>query len=415
LEPQFQLEFNGQQVQQQDINLLGEVSGLADDRVFAELLRMTPFGALVSKGILPYGHATSATEALVAPNGGTGSVLVRPFRAFVGSRTAAGTDARANWRDIRSGLSVAEGATSLDTTLNLAANASGDPRWDLVYAVVTVDALSSAIERKIKDVNTKVVNSQNVVVYKTTTVTLQVLQGTPAASPVWPTIPNDSGSTYKIPIAYVRIPNGFTSGSTVLTTDIAVQAPILRVGIGGRGVSPASSHYTVSTSEQQSWGSTGTRKLAWIPPDLAAAETMLVALDVTDFNPANWSHQNNSVIDDRDWRGRIARTTLSANADTTPFADCPFPWNVTELPSSGFYVPNANSTVNYTSHAVGSTLVPQQSTTRSTVVSWDNGSGWGVGLYVDHADSGKLKVSITGTPGSSFLFVIDWFGPYTNK
>src|SRR5689334_8947870 len=112
MENRFQHSLNGQSVQQADLNLLGETSALADDRVFAELFRMQPYdGATVRKGVLPFGHSASANAGLVVPNGATGSVLVNPLRAFVGSRTAVATSAKANWRDIRSALAV--GSTTL--------------------------------------------------------------------------------------------------------------------------------------------------------------------------------------------------------------------------------------------------------------------------------------------------------------
>ncbi len=111
-EPQFQLVDNGQEVQQADFDLLGQTSGLADDRVLAEFLRFPPYTGTVVKAIYPYGTSTSASAATVsAPGTASGSVLINPFRAIVGSRTAAATDALKSWRDVRSGVLVGGGGS----------------------------------------------------------------------------------------------------------------------------------------------------------------------------------------------------------------------------------------------------------------------------------------------------------------
>lgn len=316
MENRYQHTLNGQSVLQADLNSLGEVSALADDRVLAELYRLTPYnGSTVQKGILTFSHQASGNTALVAPNGASGTVKVSPFRAFVGSRTAVATDAKKNWRDIRSAILV--GTTTLELTSSIFAdNGTGNPRWDLVYAAVTVDANAASVTRKMKDSITKVISSVSVVTQLATTVVLGVQAGTAAASPVWPTVPADAAGVYYIPLAYVRIPNGFGASSTVLKTDIAIVAPALTPsrGSGGASLKVATSLYTLTTAQQQAWGSTGTRPTIYLPSSLTGAETLLVHLDLSNASSASWSHANDGVIDSRDWRGRLVKWHASVSS-----------------------------------------------------------------------------------------------------
>ena len=140
-EPQFFASLTGTEFQLSDALLIGQVSGLADDRVFAELIRMRPFDGQYRKMILPY--AWSFQDAFPAPGavapGATvqrsgfanSSVVVYPFRAIVGSRTAlnSGTELR-NWRDIRSGIYTPVGGVA-GTSFALAPNSSAAlvPWW----------------------------------------------------------------------------------------------------------------------------------------------------------------------------------------------------------------------------------------------------------------------------------------------
>lgn len=424
MESKFQLTLNGQQVITDDFNLLGETSALADDRVFAELFRISPYGgASVAKGILPYAHQTSSYAGLVVPNGATGQVLVNPFRAFVGSRTTAATNGKDNWRDVRSTLSV--GDTSLYQTVQLAANSSGDPRWDLVYASVSVDANGATVTRKRKDPATKAIAGTSVVTTLVTAVTVGVLQGTSAASPVWPTISADAGSTYYIPLAYVRVPNGFSASSTVLSTDIALQAPILKMSraMGVNTLEVADQHYVVTTAEQQAWGSTGTRKPMFMPPDIVGATSLIVAMDFNHASSANWSHQHQGVIDSRDWRYRFVKWSVSSGPGGAALGDT-MAWTDTSDSADPLGADSATATSPRITHGWGNTfnddLLGSPNTYDvcvgmvGTDLSYmDNAAA--VILYVDHADGGKLKVSVTGIPGCTLFAWLDFSAPYTNR
>lgn len=434
-EKRFKLDYDGQAVIQGDMNLLGESSGLADDRVLAELLRLTPYdGSTVARGIMPY---RSGTTALVAPNGASGSVVVSPFRAVIGSRTAVATDALANWRDIRSGISVAEGSSSLTQSVSFAANSSGNPRWDLVYSAVTIDANGPTSSRLVKDPGTGVVNAQTVSQYMRTTVSLAVVTGTAAASPVWPSAPSDAGSTYYVPIAYVRIPNGFSASSTVATTDVALVAKILHISgaTGSIRSAVADSHQTLSTARQQAWGSSGTRPNIFIPPTVGGGETLVCYFDFSSATSSNWSHQTGDTVDSRDWRGRLCRANFMfrgvTNTSTSSTNDATPAWNTaagangfpyadgsgfTDVQSPGataaFIGFDISQTIN--THSGSITYVAYPKPSRFANV----GTGVAVVLYVDHADSGKLKVQFAGgsDPGRIHaIFWLDFTGPYTNK
>ena len=139
MEPRFQISQNGQELQKDDVNLVAHEAALADDRVLAELLRLAPFdGQRVAKAILPFGHAGAAGPT-VAPNGPTGSVLISPFRAVIGSRSPVQVGAKDCWRDIRSAIFTA-GPFALTSIVGFNPNPTSTPRWDLVCAAVAVDA-----------------------------------------------------------------------------------------------------------------------------------------------------------------------------------------------------------------------------------------------------------------------------------
>ena len=416
MENRYQHTVNGQSVLQGDLNGLAEVAALADDRLIAELFRLQPFdGATVRKGILTHRHAASGPAGLVATNGATGSVLVNPFRAVVGSRTAVATDAKMNWRDLRSAIAV--GSTTLAQTVALAANASGNTRWDLVYAAVAVDANAASVTRKVKDPTTKLVTSQSVVTQLATTVSIGVVAGTPAASPSWPAVPSDSGGVYYVPLAYVRVPDGFGAASTVITREISLQAPVLQISpaSGAMSVGPADGQHTLTSAQQAAFGLGNTRPSFFMPPDMVGGSSLLVALDLLHPSSANWSHQDGGVVDSRDWRDRLSRFTA------TVFFGQP-EWATYVVGISNFPGPAASATWNSSSGVIfgmGSTFNSGGVNARAcniygfSVSEMDDGAT--VALYADHADGGKLKVSIIGTPGVFVFIWLDQSAPFSNR
>lgn len=421
MENQFQLANNGQSVLKADLDGLGETSGLADDRVLAELFRLTPYdGATVARGILPYGSSATASVGTIVPNGASGTVLVEPFRAVVGSRTAVATDAKKNWRDIRSAIGI--GTTTLAQTISLAANASGNPRWDLLYAAVSVDGNNASVLRKVKDPTTKVITEQSVVTTLATTVAIGVVAGTPAASPDWPAVPADAGSTYYIVLGYVRVPNGFSAASTVLPTDIADQAPVVSLShvTGASSLQIANGQYTVggaqlSAAMVQAWGASGTRPRIYLPPSTSGGDELLVAVDLS---TGNTSIATGGVVDSRDWRNRICKWTagigVAYSAGTVDFV-----WKAPSLLALPGSLSEKNTSQAAGSqgavHGVGATLL------NGFIVAYLFGdnvpvmpNGSIVYLFVDHADGGKLKITYSGAPNCQLLFWIQFTAPWGN-
>lgn len=412
MEPQPQILNNGQSILVGDFNALGEAAALADDRVLAELFRLQPFdGATVRRGIMPYNHAAWGALQFVAPNGATGSVLVNPFRAFIGSRTAVGTNAKANWRDTRSAVGV--GSTTLAQVVTFAANASGNPRWDMIYAAVAVDANSASVFRKVKDPTTKAIASASTVVTKVTTVALGVQAGTPGASPSWPAAPADAAGTYYIPLAYVRIPNGFTAGSTIAKTDIAEAAPTLALSsaTGGSSLQIANRHFTpeaanaLTTAKVQTWGSTGTRPNMFLPPLMGGVDGLVVAVDL---RTGVESHVTTGLVDSRDWRGRLARWTASIHTDDFPWAG-----------GTGHRAAMTGAAITdmVGNSGFGNTMVGAA----SRMVAFLNGAHHAfmpdtstIGIYCDNLDGGKLKVSYLNAPNVTAIFWIEFTPPWGN-
>lgn len=420
MEKKFQIQLNGQQVQVDDLNLLGKVAGLADDRVFAELFRITPFnGTTATKAILPHAHQTSGTTQTIAPNGATGSVQIHPFRAFVSSRTAEATEARDNWQDIRSGLSVAYGATDREIIKTLASNVSGNPRWDLVYAIVAVDADGDTVSRKQKDAVTKAITNQTVVLDKITGVTIGVQTGTPAASPVFPAAPADAAGVYYIPLAAVRVPTGFGSTSTVLATDIAMIAPILKMSgaTGSATLEPSNGTYdttgvVIGPTKQQVWGSSGNAPNIFIASSVVGKQELVFAVDLTTGTP---SHIDGATIDDRDWRNRVCKWTISCDVSANKFA-----W---EGDFASALIPDANQTkpgdwgTSQNMSGVGSSFSAGVSKPEAAILYLDNtmvantgGGTWSIRLRAD-GPNGQLRIYYTGTPACKILFWLEFSGP----
>ena len=437
MEHNYNLVFDGQAVYQADWNDLGTTAALADDRVLQELLRM-PFynGTTASRGILRYDAFSlglTPVTAQINPNGATGSVLVKPFRALIGSRTVLATDARKNMQDVRSGLNVADGATVQDTTVSFGANSSGNPRWDAVYAVVSLGAAGPTVTRKVKDPSTAALTSQSVSTYTITSIAVATTAGTAAASPVFPAIPSDSGSNYYIILGYVRIPNGFSGTSTVATSDICDQAPVLSMSraLGVKTLEPANQSYVLSTAQQQAWGSTGTRPVIYMPPGMTGESSMLVAVDLT--VP---THTNGQVVDSRDWRGRLCFWQCAIGNGGSALPTGGPAWGhsppTTILPDGSGASGGNNLTSNGTNSltwgyqtwqcGIGNTMYNNGSAMTVANVPAASAhlaatslaaSGY-VALYADPTNSGKLTLAINGTPGGAYIFKLDFSAPFGN-
>ena len=375
-EEQYVHSVNGEEVQQADINLMSSTGALADDHVLAELLRLVPYSGAVAKAILPYAHQATTT-ATVSSGGATGGVVVSPFRAIAGTRdTAANIGPRANWNDVRSGIFT--GPTALVAALPLVANTSATQRWDLVYALLALDATGQTVNRYCKDPATELVSVVSVVRTKVQSVSVGVVQGTGAARPI---LPPDGPGAYYFPLAFVRVPAGFTATSIVSSTDIEEVLPVVPVSrvLGVAPLLPANHQNkpggTVLGSTAFGW--TSNRPGPYLPPTMVGGDSRLIALDLWDANSANWSHASGSVVDDScDWRKRAFRSLVVAVGGQV--GQDAFAWD--RQMANGVFdtIPGAGTTPLWT---VGQTFVSEV---------WAIPGNMGLALYVDPARLANL-------------------------
>lgn len=414
---------NGQEVEQSDLMLLSDAGAFADDRVLAELLRLAPFsGSGAAKAILPFGSAPT-----VAPAGATGSVTVSPFRVVVGSRdTAANIGALKNWNDLRSAIFT--GPNALSAQQPFGANPTNQPRWDLLYAQLAVDAPGAQVSRYRKDPSTEQVTVVQVSKSIAQSLSVAVLAGQPGGGK--PALPPDGGGTFFFPLANVRIPANFGPLSTVAPTDIEELVPYVPLSLttGASILVPANHQYkeggTVLSSAAFAWGSAGPRPGPVMPPTMSGCEGRLIAIDAQNAASANWSHQSGSVVDDsRDWRSRVFRWHAIVN----PNAQAIFPWDRSgSPPARAIGATGAGTQSPFQAFGFGQSFAPDGQTVcvpplsinapvaaQVTPGNANLPAGSYVALAVDPS-SGALKVFIAGTPGVRVFFWLEASGAYPN-
>lgn len=416
---------SGQEVHEDDINLVSDNASLADDRVLAELLRLAPFTAApVAKAILPHaiegpGDGTNDPNHPTARSTGLADATVNilPYRAIVGSRdTAASIGGKANWRDIRSGIFA--GASSLGTPFQLPVTAA-DPRWDLIYSKVTVDKNDPAVTRNVRDGVTGVVSTPDLVITQQTTVETFVLNGAEAATPVRPAVPADSGDEFHIPIAYVLVVHPHTLTSIIPQDRIHEAHPIagLARSVGMQSLEPARSLYDPAGAVEANtpWTTGNARPEAYLPPSMSGGASRLVAMK---WDGSTQSHGLNvvTVLDDSiDWRNRLFKTKLVAS-------DGAFIWQDGGggvVPSHALNVEGTNKTDRMGqgfeddgTAAVGTAgaIVARVTNAELSVIA----AGAGITLFVDLAD-GKLKLLTGSTNPQVRLFAwVEASAPFGN-
>jgi hypothetical protein len=428
MEPRFQITSNGQELQKDDVNLVAQEAALADDRVLAELLRLAPFdGQRVSRAIIPFGHA-GASGATVSPNGPTGSVLISPFRAIIGSRTAVQNGAKDAWRDIRSAIFTA-GPGALTSIVGLNPNPTATPRWDLICAAVAVDANGASTLRFAKDPATKVVNAQALVTTIATTITVSAIQGVAGASPTAPATPNDAGGTFYIPLAYVRVVPNFGSNTTLSPVDLCEVAPIARVSrvLGSSTLRPADVQFDpagalLTAARFGDWGTTGARPPNAMPPSMSGGDSIALALTFIDPTIDRGWLPDGAILDRSvDWRNRLFRVHYQVRSWQAAFAwsRTASPWPV--MPSSfrgsaqtpriqnfDFGQSFVDDGALYGGFAGGAVFVADP----TSIAFLAQGSR--VAVYVDAA-TGAMKLALTGVPNALFLLWIEATAPFTNE
>jgi hypothetical protein len=415
MESQYRNTTEGQELGQEDVNLLGETSALADDRTLAELLRVLPYdGSTVSRGILPYaGHAAStglAADGLGATVRGSGSangkVVVQPFRAVIGARSSS-TDLLA-WRDIRSAVQPSEVEVQLSAT-------SSSNRWDLVYARVDVEIDEASVTRYVRDASGNTVGT-SVVVAKHTTVTIGTVTGVEGATPTRPAIPSDAGGAYYIPLAYVALTHPHTTSSEVVGSQILEAAPML-------GVSPATGAVTLAPANQihvvggilltaRPWTPTAGRPGEFLPPTMVGGASVLLPLDLESATKTIALGGAAVVDNSRDWRYRLFQTTIVAASGTNGF-----PWEPAAGGVGATWLPDpARSTLgNHLAHQTGQSFRSSAAVAHVTSsVLTQVASGADLLVYVDMT-TGALCASVGATnPACRLLLWIAATGQHTN-
>jgi len=413
MEDQYQHTVQGQAVQQEDLNILGENAALADDRVLGELLRMEPTIGYKSRGILPF--ALNSTEdaggnpangAIVFTYGvANATVSVRGFRAVIGSR-----DITKGWRDIRTALLPYAGSNKV-----LAATAAND-RWDLIYARVDIDIDQAAVERYVKASDGSV-TKQNIAVRKHTTVTIDVVQGVEAATPTRPAVPSDTASAFYIPLAWVYLTHPHTSSSVIPDNAIHEAAPVLPILPRAASVAtlrPADGNYKANgaVATQDPWGS-GYRPYAHLPSNMVGQEGLIVAMH-WDHTVPRYSHGLNTIVvvdASRDWRNRVFRWQAVADAGY-------FPWAAGSVPSHGksaaaYRADGFGQSFSNDAAAIVGLAGGMVSRITPTELSSLAASSF-INLFVDYA-TGELKVQTGATCPHVALFLwIDATAPNTN-
>lgn len=424
-ENQFQPVVDGQEISLPDYQGVGVVSGLADDRTLAEFLRLYSYdGTNVAKAIAPQGWTAIPGNGTTLPGAPTqagatvrstlsanGSIFVRPFRAFVGSRTTS-AQPLLNYRDIRSGVFV--GTTDVALTVALPPNSSGSTQWVLVYASIAVDQPGGTATRRVKSASTGVVTAVAVSTILTNAVTVTVSAlGTGGALPA---LPADGGNIYNIALAYVKLQNGFNASSTIAARDIRDAAPLIAMASPTSGATrsmPASGNNDQdgtygATDSIWRWGTAAaTRPKIWLPPSMVGCESRIIQIDAGMSVSGRYSHANASVVDSSmDWRNRFVIINWSLMPAAGNWATDPAAGGAAATPYAGVAGLGAQTQ----GIAIGNTMDVDAALVASSSTVWSTST---VGLYVLNAD-GILRFWLTGVPNVGVWLWLFASGQYPN-
>jgi len=343
-ETNYEMVVNGLSINEEDVNQISNQASFADDRVLWELFRMQKYsGSGPQKAITTYGVQGNLNEyaldtnALISGNTADATIRVLPFRAFIGSLD--NTDSKTEKREIRSGYAI--GSTG-PTELVLGANASGNPRWDLIKVAVVPSQQATNVTRYIKDPITTVVSATSLSINTSVACTVSVTQGIPAATPTRPAVPADTADTYYIVLGYVYVPTGFGASSITTKYHIHESAPILTLheAVGGHAVKPANHCHKIGGSidiNQSGATQTTFRPGAYLPSTMVGGESRIILVQ-TGFSPK--SHNDGDVIDDSvDWRYRYFRWTAYVQGpDTSPSSNTVAAAFASDPRGTGFYL-----------------------------------------------------------------------------
>lgn len=175
-------------------------------------------------------------------------------------------------------------------------------RTDVVYATVT-EATSVTADRRYKDPTTGERSTQSLAVARATSVTFNVAQG-PEGVPATPgTVPADSGTSWNIPLAYITLQAGYTSGDQITTFGVGPATHKARQVWTRGGLSPQ----MVKTARPgRSTYTAGASASADLPFHRMGSYEVVVATFKHTGNPLN------VILDDgRDYRNNLVRLSIS--------------------------------------------------------------------------------------------------------
>lgn len=338
MDKRYEQTVEGAELRRPNLNDIARAAAQSEDWVLGELLRPWAAGGALPSGsvdkiILPAGFnrltggSFGTNEfAVVAPSGSTnGSLLIAPFRAIIGTRSAAAGEGWMN-REVISGL-FAPTVDGTWTNRVFITAVTSNRRWDLIYARVDIAGAESAEVRYFKGDDDNVAPT-TVSVKRTVNVTVGVVQGTEAASPTVPALPADTATVFYIPLATVIVDAFFTVPGNILISKRAIReiAPIGNVApvVGGCDARPA-----VTWSQNQglsSWLGQASRPDLYLPADMTGRVERFFTMDFRGTPP--FALGTSVIIDETiDWRRRVFEGLCQATdgSETAAWASAVLP------------------------------------------------------------------------------------------
>jgi hypothetical protein len=252
------------------------------------------------------------------------------MRFFIGTRAVdlSTSDGRDAWYgDARTAVLVGSlGTVSKlgNTNVQLPATVSNN-RKDLIYARIDIDTAQTPVTRYVKAAD-GTEGTQNVSVFYKTTVTIGTVQGTEAATPVEPSLPSDTGSSYYIPLAYVSLGHPHTLTSLIEPSQIGEVAPILSVAPAAGGVDcKPLSLFSSQAYLTATWGA-GLRPESFLPATMSGKVERVFGMDFTSGKLPIPINGYTTLDDSIDWRNRLFKSTFYVSNFSSSLAwDLPSP------------------------------------------------------------------------------------------
>lgn len=298
---------DGQAVTTPDLQRGADAAAAADDLTYEALLPITANVGTLRRVLPLVPDDESGTPQVLVAAATFGLVTVGPALYEAAAETPAGSDVM---KVVLAGR-LREAYTS---TVPIAANASGGPRTDLLYAVLS-RATGAAQSRRVKGVDGQV-SSVAIAVESSAQVLFVLAEGTTSA-------PAAGAGAYHFPLARITVPDGYVEGTTLTPSQI-VQA-------WERAWVPATTVRAITGSEFGD-GVAGVIEPVTTPPGwsrFGAEMRFAVVFKHVGNGASAWTLSDR--IGRLDWRNRLVRFSLvravahgaeypSAHSVTTPGA-----------------------------------------------------------------------------------------------